>query len=95
MLSARRVLPREDGGAFLRHTPQDRVDQRPEMHGFRVGLRQPVGGIDGGVRRDIEEQQLGRAREQDLERRAGLVGKRRLGNEGRDQRLKLTETAQG
>ena len=32
------------------------------MHRLAVGLRQPVGGIDGGMRRDVEKQQLAGAR---------------------------------
>lgn len=90
-----RILPCKDGGPFPRDAPKDSVDQGPEVHGFRVSLRQTVGGVDGGVRRDIEKQQLGRAREQDLEGRACLVRERSLGNEDRDQRLELAETAQG
>jgi hypothetical protein len=61
---------------------------------LRVGLRQAIGGVDGRVRGDIEEQQLGRTGDQDLERRPCFVRERRLGDEGCDQRLQLSEAAQ-
>ena len=74
----RRILAGDHLSAFARRAAQHGIDQPLEMHRLRVGLRQPIGGVDRRVRRDAKKQKLARAGNQDLQRRTALVRRRRF-----------------
>ena len=93
-VEAWRILRLHECPSFARHPPQDRVDQRFEMARLVVGRRQTIGGVDGSVRRNVQEQKLAYPGIENLERRTRFVRRRRFGNEVAGNGLDLPQTTQ-